>query len=213
MTEGELNVREMLVGDVSRLELIKRFSTSHVVHHQSVAEHSYFVALYAMFIAEWAWWNCQEDNELPITYSVLVGGVLQRAIVHDIEESRTGDIPRPFKHSSQILTATIDKYAAAEVKPILEKIYHNQYHHFMDTWRKAKDATMEGRIVALADFMSVLAYMMRELSLYNSTMHDNWVSMVEYVREFDSSDYNFLRPIIIQVRELLCESFDKKEVK
>ena len=208
-SRGGLNVRELLVGDVSRLELIKRFSTSHVVHHQSVAEHSYFVALYAMFIAEWVAATYLTEHKINNGYAVLMGGVLQRALIHDIEESRTGDIPRPFKHSNKMLLAMLDQHAEKQVDPILEKIYPDECKHFIATWKRSKDATKEGRIVALADFMSVLAYMMRELSLYNATMYDNWDSMVDYVAEFSKPEYDFLRPIVNQVDYLLKEAFAK----
>ena len=67
---------------------VPRWTIARVIRRQSVAEHSYFVALYAMQIADLI--------DRPVD---MMGHLLWYALTHDLEECFTGDIPGTTKRS------------------------------------------------------------------------------------------------------------------
>jgi len=81
---------------------VERFSVYKCHFREDVAQHSYLTALYAMIMA---------DLERRNGTSVDVERLLRMALLHDAEESRTGDIHHPFKHQDPAFTQTIDDRA------------------------------------------------------------------------------------------------------
>lgn len=67
------------------LQQVKRYPICHTNRDQSVAEHSYNVLLIALYLIEDV--RDQDLREEVIKY----------AVVHDMDEIKTGDIPSPFK--------------------------------------------------------------------------------------------------------------------
>ena len=72
------------------MSAIRRFGTLPSAHPDSVANHSYDVAVLAMMIA---------DREGDTTLSV--EKILRKALWHDFEETIVSDIPHPIKHRYQ----------------------------------------------------------------------------------------------------------------
>lgn len=75
----------MSVFDALRLAQVKRYGICHVNRDQSVAEHSFMVALIAGELAT----ATGDEN--------LIREVMMYSIIHDMDEIETGDIPSPFK--------------------------------------------------------------------------------------------------------------------
>lgn len=75
------------------LALVPRWSIARVIRRQSVAEHTFYVAMYADQIAHMLDWYNARGHEVP----QICGWLLISALWHDVEESFTGDIPGPFK--------------------------------------------------------------------------------------------------------------------
>ena len=75
--------------DVKRLTAVWRYSSIPVAVRENVAEHSYWVALYAVLIV----------RELGAGQDVQ-GMVAIDGLIHDVGECVTGDVVRPFKYSS-----------------------------------------------------------------------------------------------------------------
>lgn len=65
---------------------VDRWHIVHTVKHQSLAEHQWGVSVIAMHLAELM---KVADREIIL--------ILQHALLHDIEEIETGDIPSPYK--------------------------------------------------------------------------------------------------------------------
>lgn len=215
---ADLNIRALLIGDVNRMSFIHRFNTALVLHRENNAEHSYYVALYGMVIVFW----CQN------TYASVVGtpsgrleeafqkrmanpsmeGVLIKALVHDLEEVRTGDFTRRFKHAHPDLKEKLEHYAGLEFDGVIKDLAPLNGHmrsRLAHDWRYSKDSSPEGRVVALADFMSVLSHMWYEIRCSNVSMQDNYQDMLEYSAVFDAHDFGFLRPIIDEVQRITLE--------
>lgn len=209
MADG-LNLRYLLVGDPVRLRYAVRFSTCHKVHNESVAEHSYYVALYATIICGWVY--CSGYEVRPD-----LENVMQRALYHDLEECVTGDINRVFKYSHPLVTDGIQVGANAAMEKILAglDIPLNHRQHIYRLWMYAKhsdEGCVEGHIVKFADYLSVLSYMMQELTNANITMREHWTTMSEYADLFQDEEFDFIRPLVDEARVMLHEAFNKMEV-
>ena len=76
----------MKINDMLRAQYVKRFHIVHTVKHQSIAEHSFNVAMIAREISVRF-----GRSEAAINMAVLA------AIYHDLDEVITGDIPTPTK--------------------------------------------------------------------------------------------------------------------
>jgi Predicted hydrolases of HD superfamily len=114
----------MNIYDILRLQEVKRYPICHTNRDQSVAEHSYNVAMIAMELAEdWA------DPAMKLD-------IITYALSHDLEEVYTGDIPSSFKRRLRIECPAViklldgDKEISPDVRAIvkladcLEAIYY-----------------------------------------------------------------------------------------
>lgn len=193
-----MTLQGLIEGDLTRLRFVFRFSSVFVLHKESVAEHSFFVALYSYFIGK-------HVIDSGCKSSVDFEKLMTKALIHDIDECRTGDFLRTFKYSSP------------EVKLAIEVGASNQLHDLMTTidvgaetkkevmyeWQYAKDDSIEGRIVAFSDFIAVLSYMLQEINCSNFTMVTNHKEMMEYFGKFTGPNYNFIRELVDEAREMV----------
>lgn len=197
-----LSIRSMLTGDVNRLRYITRHSTSLVLHKENVAEHSYYVMLYSRFICRWVVKNCNIAGGLDVL------AVLERGLVHDLDEARTGDFQRPFKYSNPTLKHEIEKAAEAEFKVILDSVFMGD-PDFVDQMcaaaKAAKDESIEGRIVAFADYLSVVSYLLGEIGSANYSVMHHYQTILEYSALFQGLQYSFIRPLVEESVEMVHE--------
>lgn len=78
----------MKLSDKLRAQYVQRWTTVHLTHRQSLAEHSFNVALIAMELSSIVFGDYDE---------LFSNQVLYYAITHDLDEVITGDIPSPTK--------------------------------------------------------------------------------------------------------------------
>jgi 5'-deoxynucleotidase YfbR-like HD superfamily hydrolase len=93
---------------------VGRFSVYKCHFREDVAQHSSFTALYAMILA---------DLEQGRGRRVDVEKLLWMALLHDAEESRTGDIHHPFKHQDPAFTKSIDDRALQWFEDLMPSRY------------------------------------------------------------------------------------------
>lgn len=197
----KLDLFQLLVGEPVRLRYVKRFSTCRVLHPESVAEHSYYVAFYAMLIADWAIGEGLRDVDME--------RLLRRSLLHDTEEARTGDMPRFFKHHDERLRREIERSAVAAFREVVrESVDEKEAAILEQHWQNAKDDTVEGRILAFADFLSVLAYVVEEMRNSNRTMRAHLISMRDYFTSFQKKEFAFLAPLVEQAGNILQREVD-----
>ena len=156
---GEFNLAQALNGTLGRMDHITRFSSIPVIHPESVASHSWQAAMIGLLV------SYDLNSEQP--HTVDAGEVVKRCIVHDISECVSGDIIRSYKHSNP-----------AVEKACEEADYQNTYEfsrefgkvvgdHIFVKWIHAKDDSLEGDVVRLADMMCAIIYCVAEWHLGN----------------------------------------------
>lgn len=142
--------------------------------------------------------------------------VLSRCVLHDLEESLTGDIDRNVKRGSPDLYEAIKKFASRRMGDLLIRLWPQctgAVSWLAAHWNWAKDETYEGRIVQLADFMSVVSYMHHEsLTGQSNSLNIYQKHLREYYAIFESEDFDFVRPIVDQVKWLVDEITAKGEI-
>lgn len=197
-----MNLKALLTGDVNRLRYVTRYSSIFTLHKENVAEHSFYVGFYAMIIGSELNYRCRVtagENYVDM------GKLLSKALIHDLEESRTGDVTRSFKHSSEALRVLIEERSKSEVETAIQDLDLDSRHELQDYWNDSKDDSIEGRIIAFCDFLSVLSYMIFELNASNHTMWHQHETMIKYTQKFDDQKFDFIREWVNEAKEMTME--------
>ena len=94
------------------MSAIKRYSQLHLLKPESVMEHTGFVCLFTYILCEKINSVSREEDKLNI------GLALEKAVIHDIDEVVTGDIPRPTKYYSKDSSKIFEEIAEQGIKQI-----------------------------------------------------------------------------------------------
>lgn len=171
-----IDMNEMLGGSLSRVRNVIRFSNSTRIKDESVAEHTYFAAYYALILAHEL--SAKEDVKIDM------GLLLTRALVHDLDEAVTGDFIRHFKYQDEELHEKLDK-ASDEIMKVAFDSTSDSLSGLHHEWKSSKAPnTVEGDLMAFADFLSVLSYVMNEIDCGNRKLITQLDDMYEYAKSF-----------------------------
>lgn len=164
-------VANLLKSSIHRASYVTRYSTRPVTHQENIAEHAYYVTMYAYLIY----------HELGAGMSDAdLGELMSKALLHDLDECVTGDFQRQFKYSHPQLAQIIHEAAHSQVPTILAGFQAGDSDAAFNTWIKAKDDSLEGRIVAVADFLAVVTYLHREMTFGNHSILDIFDECINY---------------------------------
>lgn len=208
------SVRGLLTGPINSLRYVTRYSTSLVIHRENVAEHSYYVSLYAMMIHMWyvdkqVQTAAAEGRSLTAqeceTNTVERISLLQKALLHDGEEALTGDAPRPYKHSDKELLKHMERVASIMARRVFEGISAEKVDMLVGIWETSKDNDVPGMVVSFADYLSVLSHLYAEVKSANYTVMRNYETLTEYRNTYRERRFDFLRPLIDESEEIFEE--------
>lgn len=150
------------IQDEKKLDRVIRFSAHTRIKDESVAEHSFHVALYAMILADL--------EEKIFQNKVDKEKVLKTALLHDLEECQTGDIIYGFKHTDRKLASEIKKISRRFFEDLMKNLPKEISKEYMNLWERAKDKRkIEGKIVEAADKLEGLIYVLNEFALGNKS--------------------------------------------
>ena len=186
-----LNLFNLVHGQINRLRYVYRFSGTNVLHRENVAEHSFYTAFYSLVI-----------GTNYVSHHVNLGKLVQKALLHDVEEQFTGDIIRPIKYLTPNVTQEIESAAGQMVFNLFELICPVPRYCF-ELWRDAKDKTMEGKIVRFADFISVLSSLNQEIESGNNAVMSSVHGLPEYCKSFDTPEFDFLNSYRDQAQKIV----------
>jgi 5'-deoxynucleotidase YfbR-like HD superfamily hydrolase len=182
---SNLDLPQILLGRITRLRYIKRYSICPRVHEESVAEHSYYTAFIALVVGM----DLQTRG-----HSIQLGKLLARALMQDVDEAYSGDFIRMFKHSSPGLKTAIDAAALQFMRGFATEAGLGSM--YLGFWTEAKDATLEGAIVSFADFASVVSYIAQELRSGNVVMREQLDELNKFCESFFVEKY---QPLMVYV--------------
>lgn len=190
----DINLQEVLLGRPSRLRYVVRYSICPRTHDENVAEHSYYTAFIALMLVRSLWRN---------DFKINLGATLSRALMHDMDESYSGDFIRMFKHSSPELKEAIDGACNTFMQGWGKEVAVNGGDDLVRMWSDAKDDTVEGTIVSFADFLSVVSYVLQEIKAGNHAMYEHFEDLKKFYATFSGERYGFLQKYIRQCGVLL----------
>lgn len=167
-------VNEVMFGKITRLSHTWRYSAQPVLVRENVAEHSFWTAMIGVTIA----YETGQPN--------LAGNVALQAIVHDIEECLTGDLVRDMKYATTEFREAIKSIEERFVGGLVAKMGPTG-QIIQARWRGAKDNSSSGRIVRLADALSVIAYCTREATMGNNNLSEIRFACINLIRESTDS--------------------------
>jgi len=142
---------------------VERFSVYKCHFREDVAQHSYLTALYAMILA---------DLERHRGRRVDVEKLLRMALLHDAEESRTGDIHHPFKHQDPAFTQTIDDRALQWFNGLMSGLPDALAQMYIEARKAERNHTTEAILVRAADKLEALLWAYEEYLLGNKHVRD-----------------------------------------
>lgn len=145
---------------MSQCDSIKRYSRDKISNPESVLTHVGWCSLFCTVVGNYI----ESLNELTINYGLL----LKRAILHDIDECGTGDVPRTTKYSTREVR---EQLAVVEKKfiKLIEDQLGLERNSIYEPWSSAKnDSTIEGVLMKYADLMSVVYKIWDEIIISNN---------------------------------------------
>lgn len=158
------------------LSEIKRWNGVRTIKSESVAEHTFQVCLISRLISE----ELIEDNDS------LKLKIATKALLHDYDETFTGDIPHPLKHkssNSDVIKNFLDNY-------IVEKVSENftssgkidsLFRGYLDKEILDDEDFLVSLIVKLSDVISMSEFILKELSLGNKGLFPIYLKCVDLV--------------------------------
>jgi 5'-deoxynucleotidase YfbR-like HD superfamily hydrolase len=148
------NFIQFLFGSNRRISRVVRFSTRPRLVDEYVATHSYYVALYGLIISKML---------IAKGKKIDVESVMTRALVHDLDESVSGDIIRIFREK---LSNELELLCEEVMKGILKHLPERLSDYLLYHWNH-KFEDDEGQVVKLCDNIAGWAYCEEQIQMGN----------------------------------------------
>ena len=133
--------------DIDVLRSLIRYQTLNRLINESVAEHTFYVAIFVLKLKEY--------------YNFNLEIALKMELIHDIPEAYISDIPHNIKKKNPALRKIVEQLEEEVIKDRLSEDAMDLLNQFNN------GSTPEGLICQLADIISVILYVQDELNLGN----------------------------------------------
>ncbi|MFA7142716.1 MAG: YfbR-like 5'-deoxynucleotidase [Candidatus Dojkabacteria bacterium] len=152
-----------LTTTTTSLAQIHRCATMPVQRPENVLEHSAMVGIISFLLAA----------DIPEADPYVAAA---KGLFHDYEEAITGDICRDFKYLDPEFRKALAKVEPAAIFSIAKRLPTKKLLlYFYDTWHDAKDDSIEGRIVSIADSIAMMVYIYEEVLRGNTWLiYEPW---------------------------------------
>ena len=129
------------IKSIFRMANVERFAGLSLASEYTIGEHSYRVATLAMAI-------CDQYNKDNPKKKINTEEVMRKALLHDMEEIVSGDIPSPFKAYGNLR----EELRKASEKTMKEEILPGSPdpEHYLKLWKEDKDGET-GEVITVAD--------------------------------------------------------------
>ncbi|MGX5377530.1 YfbR-like 5'-deoxynucleotidase [Ligilactobacillus sp. LYQ135] len=154
MEKEEMNrfVDDVINEKLASMNSVHRQSTITTIKAENIAQHSFFVAYYALKIAK----KLNLDEELK-------GEITIQALIHDIAESSSSDVPSNVKYQVPGLKQMLDKAEDFAVNKYFPEIRNE----FEELRKHEERGDLIGIIIKLADIIALIQFLRTERSLGN----------------------------------------------
>lgn len=190
MEPTKFDLKAMLTGSIKRLAHVNRYSSLPVSRRENVAEHTAFVSLFCLIIAK--------DLEAK-GYNVDRAKLLTSALLHDLDESLSGDFLRSVKLGIPGLKELLDTACKGFMKSISEQLGVD----LTTEWSHAKDESLEGNILAIADLLGVATYLLEEFASGNRHIFNLFRELDTYLESLEPRLQSSLIPYLQEGRQIL----------
>ena len=128
---------------------VVRFNGKPQQFPESVAEHSFYVAYFTTILLH----LLKEAGE-----SVDEAKTLKIALIHDMEETFSGDILTPFKHYNDEILEAVRKVNKEMIPMVFENLPEELASDFIKLWTEdTEQSSKEAQVVKLADKLSLIS--------------------------------------------------------
>lgn len=110
---------------------------------------------------------------------VHIGILLEKCLIHDIDETLTGDFTRLVKYSSKTCHDALEAVAESVVSEISKDVDKSDY--ILNIWKDSKNDTIEGYILKLCDMFSVIKKISKEVDFLGN---NNFLKVAIEVRSY-----------------------------
>lgn len=149
--------------DIDVLRSLVRYQNCHRNINETVAEHSFYVAVLVLKLREY--------------YNFDLEKALKTALVHDIAEAKISDVPHNIKCANSLLSEALEDAECAVTKQMLSDEAADLMKHFNS------GNTPEGLACQLADILSVILYANAELTSGNKVFNYIAIKAIERCKE------------------------------
>lgn len=154
---------------------IMRFSAMPQHFHESVAEHSFYVAYFANILCEML-----EEKGVKINKEK----AMTMALVHDAEEMFSGDILTPFKYRSTEVREAIKKVNIEVIKEAFHDLPEHIEKKYINLWNEeSAQQSIEAQIIKKADKLSLLGKCAEEIKAGNTFFQEIYDTQLQKLRE------------------------------
>lgn len=196
-----VNFTTLAFNPMSRMNEVSRYSSVYQETNESLAEHITDVSVMSYLIAKTIQSNFTDDINL--------GTLLEKCLLHDIDEVITGDIPRNTKYATNSVHDNLDQVASNAVD-LIEK--YIGVRGICEVWDFAKEGK-EGAILKIVDMLCVVKKSITEIELRGNLSFLKVVTELEthlttmlscdevYKRFDDERTRKFLKNLVSQAKD------------
>lgn len=144
---------------------VERFATIPTIRRQNVTTHSFYCAVLAPRVASMIRWKATFQAYMWLN---------RWALMHDMAESITGDLPTPLKKRISGLDAAEDDFSIH---------FHGEYKHMVDLIRSGADPWKDiHRIVKFVDSLEATMFLVEEQAFGNQAIEETYSLLCARVR-------------------------------
>lgn len=148
---------QMVTSPVMRTDQIGRYSGVRQAEPESLAAHITDVQMMGYFLI------LKLNNEYG--EDIDIGSFLEKALIHDIDEVLTGDVPRSTKYFNNDILRSMKNVACEAMTQMSNDCF--QSDRVYKVWEESKSGK-DGTIVKIADMLSVARKAMIEIEMLNN---------------------------------------------
>ena len=157
---------------VCKLGSVERFAVDNLKFPYSVAEHSFRVAKLSMLIVDD--YNNRSKNKINSEITI------RKALLHDLEEVKMGDIPSPAKNMNKKVKFYLREIGESLMESVILKSLPKKIKdYYLLLWKTDKDGE-SGEIIEISDKLEGLFQSIKEVNASNDELHESLESHASF---------------------------------